>query len=253
MASVSIGKAWEEANAFVKREAGLLFPVALLMISMPIAMVFQLIPLDIRKAFVATAGGKIPAAPLVLPSSVAFGAIFAAIIGMIGVLTIYALALRPGISVAESLRLAVRRTPVQMGVSALTFIGLITVMIAASVVPEAVGRVLLLAGLLFVSVRFLLSNAVIVDRNLGVIGSIVACWHLTRGHFLRLGAYLLVSAVVMTLAQVVAEMLFGLVGFAIGGASGGQAAADTGLALMFGVAQVYFAVMAVRIYRQISE
>jgi hypothetical protein len=68
-----------------------------------------------------------------------------------------------------------------------------------------------------------------------------------------LGAYLLISAVVMTLAQVVAEMLFGLVGFAIGGASGGQAAADTGLALMFGVAQVYFAVMAVRIYRQISD
>ena len=33
MAAVSIGKAWEEAVAFVAREASLLFPVALLFLA----------------------------------------------------------------------------------------------------------------------------------------------------------------------------------------------------------------------------
>ena len=35
MATMSIGKAWEEAVAFVAREATLLFPVALLFVALP--------------------------------------------------------------------------------------------------------------------------------------------------------------------------------------------------------------------------
>ncbi|MEO8723254.1 MAG: hypothetical protein ABI395_06985 [Sphingobium sp.] len=251
MASVSIGRAWEETSAFVKREGGLLFPVALLLISIPFALLFQMIPLPVRQAIMARGEGAANV-PVMIPASLVLGAVMAGAIAVIGTLTLYALALRPGISVAEALQLALRRFAVLTGASALIFAGLLVPVIAVSALPPPLGQLGLLAVLLFLSVRFMASNAVIVDRGLGVFATIRECWQLTRGHFWRLSAYLLIGAALTTLAQVVAQMLFGLVGYAIGGASAGQAAADTGLSLVFGVAQVYFAVMISRIYQQLS-
>src|SRR3546814_8183875 len=49
MATMSIGKAWEEAVAFVAREGSLLFPVALLFVALPGLILQEMTPPELAK------------------------------------------------------------------------------------------------------------------------------------------------------------------------------------------------------------
>ena len=49
MATISIGKAWEEAVAFIRREATLLFPVALLFVALPGLIVQEMTPPQLQE------------------------------------------------------------------------------------------------------------------------------------------------------------------------------------------------------------
>ena len=110
MATLSIGKAWEETAAFVAREAALLLPVALLFVALPIVLLQEMTPPELVQ-WSASMKGTMPA----VPGSYWFSLLLAVVLIWFGSLTLFALALRPGISVAEALRLALHRLPVLIG------------------------------------------------------------------------------------------------------------------------------------------
>lgn len=249
MASVSIGKAWTETNAFVKREANLLFPVALLFVAIPAALLFQLVPPELRQRMIT---GGADAAAVSISAGVTFGIVLAMAIALIGGLALYALALRPGISVAEALQLALRRFPVLAGASLAVGFAVALPLLLLSAASPAFGAVAMLVAMSFVTVRLLPLNAVAADRRVGIFETLRTCWALTRGQFWRLAGFALIMVSVTMLGQVVAQMLLGLVGYLIGGISAGRAGADMGTAVVVGVAQIYTSVMIARIYRQME-
>src|SRR5690606_23256204 len=89
--------AWNEAAAFVAREARLLFPLSFMLIALPVAAMSAFTPTP-------TAEGELPGAGLwllLLP--------VAAIASMIGNIAISHLALRPGASVGEGIARGAQR------------------------------------------------------------------------------------------------------------------------------------------------
>jgi hypothetical protein len=249
MASISLDNAWKETSAFVKREGALLFPVALLLIAIPFALMFQLVPEELRRGMVMPSEHQVAAS---LSAGTLLGVLLAMVIAIIGGLTLYALALRPGISVAEALQLAVRRLPVTLGISLLLGAALVLPLaLVMSVAPMLVPVVMITLALIW-SVRFVMLNAVIVDRQAGLIDTVRHSWTLSKGNFWRIFAFVLIMLVLTMLAQVVAQMLLGVIGYVIAGEAGGHAASDLGTALVTGVAQIYSTVMIARIYRQLS-
>ncbi|CAN5449559.1 hypothetical protein BH10PSE12_BH10PSE12_24310 [soil metagenome] len=258
MTALSIGKAWEETVAFVKREGQLLFPVGLLFLAIPFAILMQMIPAGYMHV---TPGGaaKLPA----LPGSVQIAIVVTVIITLIGTLALYALALKPGISVAEAIRLGVRRLPVLVGASALVALGyLIAVVILSAFagglalalgpnVAVMLVLVVVLPLMIFVAARLMMLNAIVIDSDMGVIASLKASWALTTGKVWRLLGFLVVVVMLTTILQMAVQAVFGVIGGLIGGAETAQASADIAVAACSGVIQVYFLVMTARIYRQL--
>ncbi len=134
MATMSIGKAWQEAVAFVAREATLLFPVALLFVALPGLILQEMTPPELAAWSLAPTASTMPA----VPASYWLGLIVAVLLVWFGSLTLFALALRPGISVGEALRLGFHRLPVLIG-TALAVIGALMVVVLAARVEGAGG------------------------------------------------------------------------------------------------------------------
>ena len=249
MATMSIGKAWEEAVAFVAREATLLFPVALLFVALPGLILQEMTPPELAAWSLSPTASTMPAVPL----SYWLGLIVAVLLVWFGSLTLFALALRPGISVGEALRLGLNRLPVLIG-TALVVIGalmaaamvLVTVMILLSLVSKplaAGGGVLLGFGLM-------LLNPVVIDGSAGVMPSLRQSWSLTRGHFWRLLAFILITLIVSAIASTAAQAIFGLIGGLIGGAEAARLIGGVAGAAISTAIQVYMLVMIARLYRQ---
>lgn len=259
MAKLSIGKAWEETVPFVKREGHLLFPVAFALIALPIVVLMQMLPADYT-GFTAGAGG---AKPQPLPPMYSLGFMVVAVLSMMGALTIYALALRPGISVGEALMRAMRRTPALLGALLLVgmAVGLIMLvlvlvlgMLAAAVGPAAAAALLpiLVGGLLtLASARFLLLNVVVAEEGLGVLASIRRGWDITRGQLWRLVVFLIIFFALLIVVQSAAQGILGVVGTLIGGPDIGRLLGGLAGAIAGGVIQVYLLVMTARIYLQL--
>lgn len=261
MTQVSIGTAWEDTLAFVKREGTLLFPVALVFLALP-AVILQLIaPGELRTAAVVEEAAKAPQ----LPPGFLFSILIVLLISMVGILAINALALRPGISVAEALHLAVKRMPVLMGAALLLVLGFMGVLLVLSIfgggLSAAIGMgpamtlVIMLATpiMLFVTVRLILLNAVIVDVPVGPREAIRQGWRLTVGQFWRLFAFIIVLIMLMIVIQLVSRSLFGIAGTLIGGTTLATLLAGLAVAVVNAVLQVYYLVMTCRIYRQLTS
>jgi hypothetical protein len=260
MATMSIGKAWEEAVAFVAREATLLFPVALLFVALPGLILQEMTPPQLQAWFAAPKADTIPA----MPPGFGLAMLLTIILIWFGSLALFALALRPGISVGEALRLSFARLPVLIG-TALVVVGAV----AAVVVGAAlVGVVLSLAskqlaatiGLLlgfgaialvfFASIRLVLLNPVVIDSKAGVMDSLRRAWTLTRGYFWRLFGFLIIVMLLSTIAGSAAQVIIGLLGGLIAGAEGARLAGGLAGAAVSSIVQVYMLVMLARLYRQ---
>ncbi|ALR20059.1 MULTISPECIES: hypothetical protein [Sphingobium] len=260
MAALSIGKAWEDSLAFIKREGSLLFPVALLFLSVPMAILQLMIPPD----YMRMAPGQTLASLPPLPGTVKIAMIVAGIVMLIGSLAVYALALRPGISVAEAIRLAIKRLPVILGASVLVGIALMFVLFGAAMIggllSVAIGKVgglilaaaLMLAAMLYVSARMLPLSALVIDHRQGVMAALRQTLSLTRGQAGRLGAFILVSMMLILVVQIAVQSIFGIVGTLILGQEGGRSVSDIAVALAAGAANVYLMVFTARIYRQLE-
>jgi hypothetical protein len=258
MAALSIGKAWEESVAFVKREGQLLFPVALLFLAVPFAILFQMMPAEYLQ--VTPGQPKLPS----LPSTVKLGMVVTAIITLAGSLTIYALALKPGISVGEAIRLGVQRLPVLLGASLLAalgyLLGVVILSLIAGLLSVAIGAqaavtlatIILVPLLIYIIARLILLNAVVIDRKDGLIESLKGAWALTAGHVWRLIAFIVVLIIISSIIQMAVQAVFGIIGGLAGGPETARGTADIAVAACSAVIQIYFQIMTARIYRQLN-
>ena len=262
MATISIGKAWEEAVAFIRREATLLFPVALLFVALPGLIVQEMTPPQLQEWFAQPKADAIP----VMPPGFALSMLLGIVIIWFGSLALFALALRPGISVGEALRLSFARLPVLIGTALLVVAAIVAFVVLIALLgavfslasQQAAAVMGLLLGtaavviIFFVSVRLVLLNPVVIDTRAGVIESLRRAWSLTRGHFWRLLGFLLIVMLLSTLVGTAAQVIVGLLGGLLAGPEGARLAGGIAGAAVSAVIQVYLLVMLARLYRQAS-
>lgn len=243
---VSMTAIWDDTVAFIRRETGLLVPLAL------------------ATLFIANVAQNL-LAPVMRPGNglAGIGIIAFGVWAMLGRLAISALVVRSGLSVGEAVALGARRLPVMIGV-ALLFI------LAASIAltPVAVGMVqsginleeptafwrdpppwavfymaLLLAIAIWLYLRFAVLRAVIVDRKLGVFASIRESFAMTRGTAGKLLAVLLLYGVVAFVLGRVVQWVFGSVFALVGRATGSAFLGDVLTALAVGLLAAAFAIV----------
>lgn len=247
MKSLSIGAAWLEASAFLRRESALLLPVALLFLAVPLALVFQSIPPEMQQV-AATASAEPPQMPL----SSALTILFSGLVIIAGTLALYALALKPGISVGEALALGVRRLPVSLATTLLEGLVVMVPVILISTVSVAFGFLAMMVGAFLLSTRLLMLNARIVDRPVGVVQALRDSWTMARGSMPRLLLYVAAISFPIMLAETVGQIVLGFLGFALGGADLGRAMGEVGAAVVLALGQMVMIVMTARLYRQLA-
>lgn len=264
MKPLSIGRAWEETVAFVKREGALLFPVAFLFLALPVVIFQQLVPPEFMDSLLKVETNQAAAVAPNIPPGFWIGFLVTMIVGLTGGLTLYALALRPGISVGEAMRLGLQRLPVLIGAGALVALGTVLALVALSVLAGLLSVVLgkgamalaiavAIPAIMFVAVRLLLLNALAIDRSVGPVEAVRQSWALTHGRFWRLAAFLAVLVVLSLVSQLAVQSVFGVLGGIVGGKEVGLLVSGLATAALSAVIQVYFMVMSARIYRQLES
>lgn len=253
---------WEDTVAFLRREAGLVIPLAL-----ATSLVGDVVN---TLANPAVAPGT-PPNPLL--SMVTFAAILWTIIGQLAIMT---LALRPGSSVGEALAHAVRRLPTLIGAALLVGIGATLLLMPAivgfmqsGVNPNVPATFTLLPGwvsfyilvfacfAIWLSLRLSTLNSLIVDKQIRIIAALKTAFAMTRGVIARLIlaalVYFIVTIVLTTVVRFVLGSVFTLVGRAIDSPFVGTAltALATGVAAA-GLSTVA-AIFLTMLYRRLSS
>jgi hypothetical protein len=195
---LSIGKAWDEAKAFLAREGRLVAPVALATFALPSVLAGWAYP----GSGPGTAGG----AGLLL--------LFAVLLAvMIGQMTIALMASGWSGRVGEAMGKVARRLPSMLGAVMIVFlpITLIAIVLLGTVLvgaglsdpemltPEALARIpkigwillLLVLAFIFASVKLFPISAIAANEPGGPVAVLKRSWALTRGQFGRLLALLL--------------------------------------------------------------
>ena len=261
MANLSISTAWNETAEFVKRESGLILPIAFLLIAVPGALLQILMPEP-------PAPGELPAVGawlLIVP--IAFVA------SMIGTIAISTLALRPGTSVGEALQRGLRRfIPLFLASLLLTIAAAIIALplvfvlggaaVAAGGDPAAMAGsillVLLILSVIFIAfwVRLMLMTPVAAVEEAGPVAIIQRSWGLTRGHFWKLLGFALLLMVVGAVVVVAITAIFGIL---IAVLAGRPEPGNTSMilmtivsALLQSVLSAVFVTMIARIYAQLA-
>jgi hypothetical protein len=213
MATLSITQAWNETSAFVKREAGLILPIALLLLAVPSA--------AIQLAMPTVAPGESPEAGLWL---VLIPVVIAA--SIIGTVAISFLALRPGSSVGEGLQVGVKRflpvflASILIGLAALIVTAPLAILLVGGAVasgnPAAAGGsaivflLIIMVVAVAVWVRLMLMTPVAASEDVGPVAMIRRSWALTRGHFWKLLALVLLMVLVAMVIILAASAVIGI-------------------------------------------
>ncbi|CAN5316769.1 hypothetical protein BH09PSE3_BH09PSE3_24600 [soil metagenome] len=210
---ISMNVVWEDTVAFLRREAGLVIPLAL---------ATSLVG-DVVNSLAAPATAAAPPNPLL--SVVTLAAVIWTIIGQ---LAIMALVLRPGSSVGEALSLAVRRLPTLIGAALLVGVGATILLMPAligfmqsganpnipasfSLLPSWVSLYFLIFACvaIWLSLRLSMLNPLVVDRQIGVIESLKTAFAMTRGVIARLILAAFVYFAMMVLLTTVVRFVLG--------------------------------------------
>jgi len=261
MTAFSLGTVWEETTAFLRRESGLLIPVALAIYGpAQIMLDFGLSSAMAMRGMVQPA--LTPQALLVLPG---------ALLLLLGNLAVTLIVLSPGISVGEALRAAAKRLPVALGAMLLLFVAVSTVMLAI-VIAATVGAVAFgadprspaIAGQLMVLlmipigvlwIRLLLLPAVVACEAVGPAEAVRRAWALGKDNLLRLiGVWvilLFLSIVVAMIEMVVVGSLAQLLQLATGDGQLSAILQAIVSAAMEGLLSMGFAVYLAHIYRRV--
>ncbi len=219
MAGFSIGAAWEEMIAFVRRESAILVPVA--MATFGVGAIFISIALP-DEAFTPGKPMHFDARTwLLLP---------AFLLILLGNVATAAIVLLPGMTVGEALRRSLAKMPIVVGVIAITGAALLFVMIifgmiltpltANSVQAAALLAPIVFAMLTMISVPMLLLAPVIAIEPLNPIATLRRLARLTKGNagrlFAILCALLLINMTVSIIATVVIGALTKLAALTVG-------------------------------------
>jgi hypothetical protein len=252
---------WDESAALIRRESHLLVPVALATVG-------------IGSVISGLTQPETPAEGL--GAMGALGFILGNILGLIGNLAMMALALMPGMSVGESLRLAIARMPKMLGIVAVFLIALIVMMIpivmilkmsgaqiSADMSPEDLPGIAILlvlvvgAALLYVSARLLTLSAIIVDRNPPAIDAIKSSFASTRGIVAKIvGVLLLFFVVTLVVSGAVASLsgiLFGMLGKAVGVPLLGKGLTVLATGMVSALLSIVSTVFGAMLYRKLSS
>lgn len=260
MANLSITTAWNETAAFVKREAGLILPIALMLLAVPTAALQIAMPTPSTPGELPAAGLWLLLLPLVMIASI------------VGSVAITYLALRPGSSVAEGLQVGVKRFLPLFLASLLIAIAAIIVMIpialivvggaaATGSVGAATGSVVLLVLIMMVIgvafwVRIMLMTPVAAAENLGPIALIRRSWELTRGHFWKLLGFVVLMVMVGGVAIWAISAIIGILVFALGGppqpGNSSFIVMTIVEALLSAIFSAFFVTMVARVYAQLT-
>jgi hypothetical protein len=263
MTKLSLNQAWNETAAFVKREGRLLFPIALLLVALPMTAVRPLMP--------ASGGpGEVPE-----PGAWLVVLALAIVVGMVGNLAIATLALRSGTSVAEALSNGLRRMPFLLaatlliilatGAAAFLIILLFAILFGgggSAPSPEAALRlaattlIVLLPLGLYVFSRLIFTTPVAAVEQSGPLAIIRRSWQLSRGSVWTLIGFILLVAILFLVINLAVTAVVGiLLALAAGPPEPGSLGAILMLivdALLNTVIAVYMTVMVARLYAQLA-
>jgi len=234
MAQLSIGRVWQETWRVLRAESALLAPVALATIGAAMLLLTQILPDPV--------GNQLPRGPWLLWLFPIYALILTGIIAM------SALVLRGGTSVADSLRLALRRLPLAatmvLGMAALSVLASVPVAVATLIDARtsggpgplaAIANGAMLAVTVWLWVRLLPMWAVVTDGRPTPMAVFRDSFALTRG---LAGRLLGLTLVALAAAVVIgAAVLFGggALLLTIGRAIGGMELASLLVALLMSV------------------
>ncbi len=220
--NLALGAIWEETAAFVRAELSLLLPIALLGFGLPTVVLLLAVPMD-----AATTG---------MPKIGAWMGWFVpcGILSMLGSLAVSALALRPGVSVRESIGLAFSRLPAGLGLL-LLYVGLQFAMalplgLVAALELRFAGKlgptsmVLNLACIaitIWLFVRLMPIWAVLSDHGQSPWSAVRAAFRLTRGCYPKLLLLRVVMVFASLLLMLVLLIPIGALAQLIGALAGG--------------------------------
>jgi hypothetical protein len=218
MKKLSISKAWDEASAFLRREARLVAPIALALFALPNIIAGWIAPAN------AAAGGDNGRLLLVLLVLIA---------AIIGQMAIAALAIGWRGRLGEAIALATRRVWVVLVAAFMIFMPLVLIMsiaIAAAAMsagladpaqltPQALAKVPSVGLMVFIGVALMIivavklfpMAAVAVNESTGPVALIRRTWGLTSGHFWRLLAVMLLLLVATLILSGALTAIVGLV------------------------------------------
>jgi len=218
---ISLGSVWEEAIGFVRAERSLLVPLALLGFGMPTVAMLLAVPMDAAEA------------GLLKPGTWMLWLLPCGLLSMLGSIAVSALVLTPGVSVRESIMVAVARLPAAVGLL-LLYVGVQVVLAIPLALATMIdlrlsgggGPIAMLVNLLDIAVmiwlfvRILPIWAVLADRPQSPWTAVRTAFRLTRGCYARLLALRIVMGVAATLAMLVLLIPIGAVAQLIGMATG---------------------------------
>ena len=267
MANLSITQAWNEAAEFVRREAGLLFPVAFMLMSLPGSLMQALTPPPPAPGMAPEAGLWLLLIPIAL------------VAGLIGNIAISYLALRPGTSVGEALSRGARRMlpllaaaiVLAIAFGILFFVLAIIVVLAVPgarpAVPggaptQAMVTAVLLAFLLILPIVFYFWSRLLFVTPAAAAGDggpfklIARSWQLSAGNVWKLIGFLVLLVILLIVVtgaiQSVAGILFTLVTGPIEHGSTSAWLVIVVMSLVNMVLTTYLTSLIARIYAQLS-
>lgn len=263
MSKLSLNQGWNETAAFVKREARLLFPIALLFVALPMAAARLMMPAQGGPGDLPDAGAWL----IVL--------VLAIIVGMVGNLAIATLALRPGTSVAEALSNGLRRMPTLLGATLL--IGLAATAAAFLIIVlfailfggggsspsqedalrvAATSLILLVPLGLYVFSRLIFTTPIAAAERAGPLAVIRRSWQLSRGSVWTLIGFILMVVILFIVIGLAVTAVVGIIlSLSVGRPEAGSLAGILLLvvdALLNAVIAVYMTVMVARLYAQLA-
>jgi hypothetical protein len=216
VAKLSISSAWNETAAFLARETRLVAPIALLLMAIPAIAALLVLPPDNASQNVA---GLILSLVVTIASAIA---------GLIGVIAITHLALRPGSSVREALGVGVRRffplliSSLLIGLVFFILAFFVTFLFARGAIERGalspaemmtslapVAAVLLVLGVAL-WVRFMFMTPVATAEPAGPIVIIRRSFELSRGNYWRLLGMILLLLVVAMVTLIAVSLVLGI-------------------------------------------
>ena len=261
MSSLSLSKAWDESKAIAARDGRLIGAVALALVLLPQAILGVIVP---------PPGLSGEEAPSWVPAL----SLLVAVIGVVGQIAIIRLALEPT-SVGEAIVHGLRRVLSAIGALLMFALPLALILILLLLVfggpsalqmlesgggtpaPGVAGAILLFLVVAFaVSIRFQMVVPVASAESANPIHILQRSWAMTRGHYWRLLAFLLMILILAVVLLLVAQMFGGILGRLVFGDVKPFGIGALVVALITGAAQAVFtalsSLMLARIYVQLA-